>query len=146
MSPAVIVLVLLSLSASAYDGPKADVIAVQVSGQAGAYEFNVTLRSPDTGCQQYADWWEVVSTDGKLLTRRILSHSHVHEQPYTRSGGPVPIQATTMVWVRAHMNAGGYEGIAYKGSVRTGFVQAKPAPGFASHLAMQAPLPTACDF
>ena len=82
--------------------PAADVIGVQVSGAPGAYQFNVTIKSPDTGCQQYADWWEVVSEDGRLLYRRVLLHSHVDEQPFTRSGGPVPIQADTVVWVRAH--------------------------------------------
>ena len=127
-------------------GAKADVIAVQVSGQPGVYQFNVTLRSPDTGCRQYADWWEVVSQDGKLLARRVLLHSHVNEQPFTRSGGPVSIQPATVVWVRAHMHPGGYGGTAFKGSVQTGFVQATPAPNFAMHLATQTPLPTACDF
>lgn len=124
----------------------ADVTAVRASGQTGAYEFNVTLRSPDTGCRQYADWWEVVSEDGKLLYRRVLLHSHVNEQPFTRSGGPVPIQPTTRVWVRAHMHTGGYGGAALKGSVRTGFAPAVPPMDFAANLATQAPLPAGCDF
>ena len=125
---------------------KANVVAVQVTGKPGAYILTITLRSPDTGCQQYADWWEVVSEDGKLLARRILLHSHVDEQPFTRSSGPVPIQPATVVWVRAHMNTGGYGGTAYKGSVQTGFVQTTPAPGFAAHLATQTPLPAGCEF
>jgi hypothetical protein len=124
----------------------ADVIAVQASGQPGAYQFNVGIRSQDLGCKQYADWWEVVSTDGKLLYRRVLLHSHVDEQPFTRSGGPVPIQPDTVVWVRAHMNPGGYGGTAFKGSVKTGFKQAMPDAGFAAGLAKQAPLPDGCDF
>lgn len=125
---------------------QADVIAVQASGQPGAYQFNVGIRSPDKGCAQYADWWEVVSTDGKLLYRRVLLHSHVDEQPFTRSGGPVPIQPDTVVWVRAHMNTGGYGGMAFKGSVKTGFKQAMPDAEFATGLAKQAPLPDGCDF
>jgi hypothetical protein len=125
---------------------QADVIAVQASGQPGAYQFNVGIRSPDKGCTQYADWWEVVSTDGKLLYRRVLLHSHVDEQPFTRSGGPVPIQADTVVWVRAHMNTGGYGGAALKGSVKAGFKPAVPGAGFAYDLAKQSPLPDGCDF
>lgn len=125
---------------------QADVIAVQTSGQPGAYQFNVGIRSQDLGCKQYADWWEVVSTDGKLLYRRVLLHSHVDEQPFTRSGGPVPIQADTVVWVRAHMNPGGYGGVAFKGSVKAGFKQAVPDAGFVAGLAKQAPLPDGCDF
>ena len=124
----------------------ADVISVQVSGQAGAYQFSVGIRSPDKGCAQYADWWEVVSTDGKLLYRRVLLHSHVDEQPFTRSGGPVPIQPDTIVWVRAHMNTGGYGGMALKGSVKTGFKQAMLDAEFATALAKHAPLPEGCDF
>lgn len=127
-------------------GVTADVIAVQTSGQPGAYQFNVGIRSPDKGCAQYADWWEVVSTDGRLLYRRVLLHSHVDEQPFTRSGGPVPILADTGVWVRAHMNTGGYGGMAFKGSVKTGFKQAMPDAEFATGLAKQSPLPDGCDF
>jgi hypothetical protein len=124
----------------------ADVVAVQASGSPGAYTFNVTVQSPDTGCQQYADWWEVVSEDGKLLYRRVLLHSHVGEQPFARSGGPVPIAADTVVWVRAHMNTSGYDGAAIKGSVKTGFKPAVPDAGFAAGLAKQPPLPEGCDF
>jgi hypothetical protein len=126
--------------------PAADVIGVQVSGAPGAYQFNVTIRSPDTGCQQYADWWEVVSEDGRLLYRRVLLHSHVDEQPFTRSGGPVSMQADTVVWVRAHMNTGGYGGAAFKGSVKAGFKPTEPLPSFAAGLAKQPPLPEGCDF
>jgi hypothetical protein len=127
-------------------GVTADVISVQASGQPGAYQFNVGIRSPDKGCAQYADWWEVVSADGKLLYRRVLLHSHVDEQPFTRSGGPVLIQADTVVWVRAHMNTGGYGGMAFQGSVKTGFKPAVPDSGFATGLARQQPLPEGCDF
>lgn len=127
-------------------GVTADVISVQASGQPGAYQFNVGIRSRDLGCAQYADWWEVVSTDGKLLYRRVLLQSHVDEQPFTRSGGPVPIQPDTVVWVRAHMSTGGYGGVAFKGSVEAGFKQAVPDAGFATGLAKQPPLPEGCDF
>lgn len=126
--------------------PTAEVTAVQASGSPGAYEFNVTVKSPDTGCQQYADWWEVVSADGRLLYRRVLLHSHVDEQPFTRSGGPVPIHAETIVWVRAHMNTVGYGGMAFKGSVKAGFAKSEPPANFAPALVKQPPLPDGCDF
>ncbi len=125
---------------------RADVTAVQVRGGPGAYEFDVAIQSPDTGCQQYADWWEVVGVDGKLIYRRVLAHSHVDEQPFARSGGPVPIAADTVVWVRAHMNTGGYGGVAFKGTPAGGFVRAEPAPGFAADVARQPPLPDGCAF
>lgn len=126
--------------------PAADVIGVRVSGAPGAYSFNVTVKSPDTGCQQYADWWEVVSADGRLLYRRVLLHSHVDEQPFTRSGGPVPVQPETVIWIRAHMNSSGYSGAVLKGSVKAGFTKVEPPANFAAALAKQPPLPDGCDF
>ncbi len=124
----------------------ADVSAVAASGEPGAYRFNVTIRSPDKGCAQYANWWEVVSEDGRLLYRRVLVHSHVDEQPFTRDGGPVAIGPDTEVWVRAHQHPQGYGGIAHKGSVRGGFRAAVPPAGFAASLSKTPPLPNSCDF
>ena len=124
----------------------ADVISVQVSGSDGAYQFSVQVSSPDTGCDQYADWWEVLTEDGELVYRRVLLHSHVGEQPFTRSGGPAAIQAGTVVWVRAHMNTGGYGGQALKGSVQTGFEPAELSTDYAADLAEQLPLPEDCAF
>lgn len=135
-----------SLQAGKTMNDKANVISVRVSGQPGAYDFDVGIRSPDTGCKQYADWWEVVSEDGKLLYRRVLLHSHVDEQPFSRNGGPVPIQPNTVVLVRAHMNASGYGGDVFKGSVTKGFTKTDLAADFAAALAKQQPLPQGCDF
>lgn len=135
----------LALSTAAV-GVRADVVAVRVSGAPGAYRFAVTIRSADTGCAQYADWWEVVGVDGRLLYRRVLLHSHSGEQPFERSGGPVPIQPDTAVWIRAHMNTAGYAGIAFKGSVADGFAAVAPAPGFAAAVATEPPLPDGCAF
>lgn len=124
----------------------ADVTGVSVSGEPGAYGFSVTISSPDTGCEQFADWWEVISEDGELLYRRILLHSHVSEQPFTRSGGPVEIAADEIVIVRAHMNTGGYGGVARRGSVEAGFEDDRSLEGFAPELASREPLPRGCDF
>lgn len=121
------------------------VLAVQVTGSPGAYEFQVTVRSPDTGCDRYADWWEVLSEDGRLLYRRVLAHSHVSEQPFTRSGGPVPIGADTIVWVRAHLNTGGY-GQVLRGSPSQGFVAHVPPAGFGTNVENEGPKPQGCDF
>lgn len=127
-------------------GPAADIVAVHATGESGAYRFEVRVQSPDTGCGQYADWWEVTSQDGQLLYRRVLSHSHVDEQPFTRSGEPVPVEAGMIVWVRAHMHPSGYGGTAFRGSVRDGFEAADLPPSFAADLAERPPLPPACRF
>lgn len=125
---------------------QAEVLEVKVSGEAGAYSFSVTISSPDEGCNQYADWWEVISQDGELLYRRILLHSHVNEQPFTRSGGPAPIGADTIVLVRAHMHPGGYGSLAMQGSPEAGFEQVELSNDFALDLEETPPLPQGCDF
>ena len=118
---------------------------VEVSGEAGAYTFAVTLRSPDTGCDQYADWWEVATADGELVYRRILAHSHVDEQPFTRSGGPVEVGPDAQLVVRGHMSTTGYGDQALRGTVTGGFEPAQLA-GFAADLAQMPPLPADCAF
>ena len=124
----------------------ADVVSVEVAGRANAYQFSVKVASPDTGCERYADWWEVVTEDGQLVYRRILAHSHSGEQPFTRSGGPVDIAPDAVVWVRAHMHPGGYGGSVFRGSVQDGFRQAQPAADFAAGLDDAAPQPDGCAF
>jgi hypothetical protein len=130
------------------NGP-AKVENVTVSGTEGKYSFAVTLKSPDTGCDQYANWWEVISADGAtLLYRRILAHSHVSEQPFTRSGGTVDIDASTEVIVRAHMHPGGYgEGkIAMIGSVANGFAAYEVDKEFGKDVEKADPQPNGCAF
>ncbi len=124
----------------------ADVLAVEATKVGEAYNFRVTVASPDLGCDQYADWWEVLDEDGALLYRRVLLHSHVSEQPFTRSGGPVASSADQILWIRAHMHPGGYGGMAFKGSVQNGFQPAGLSPSFAASAEEQPPLPEDCDF
>ncbi|MEM6925813.1 MAG: hypothetical protein AAF602_02695 [Myxococcota bacterium] len=125
--------------------PEASVTAVSVSGEPGAYTFAVTVASDETGCAQYADWWEVVSADGALVYRRILTHSHPSEQPFTRSGGPVAIAADDEVMVRAHLNQG-YAGVALTGTVASGWSTEVRAEASAVELETAAPQPGSCLF
>ncbi len=124
----------------------AAVIAVAVTGAPGNYTFTVTIESPDTGCEQYADWWEVITNNGALVYRRILSHSHVNEQPFTRSGGPVEITAEQDIVVRAHMNNTGYGEQVFSGSVEQGLVTNTLDSLFATELEMAEPLVSSCAF
>lgn len=131
---------------AAASGLVADVISVEVTGQEGAYQFVVGIASPDEGCSQYADWWEVLDEEGNLLYRRILAHSHVSEQPFVRSGGPMEIAPDTVVWVRAHMDPGGYGGTAFTGSVASGFEQVELSSDFAAEVETMEPQPSGCAF
>ena len=134
------------VTACAAAEPPANVVSVEATGEPSAYTFEVGISSPDTGCDRYADWWEVLSDSGELVYRRILTHSHVDEQPFVRSGGPVEIAAEDTVWVRAHMHPTGYGGRAAKGSVAGGFELVELDPGFAADVAEREPLPRGCRF
>jgi len=137
--------------------PYANVVAVVTSGDDGAYNFSVSVESSDTGCDEYANWWEVLTEDGELSYRRIIDHSHTDANgasdanapgnTFTRGGGPVPIGAATTVIVRAHMSVGGYNGMALRGSVDAGFTQAPDIDAdFAAGVETAAPQPTNCTF
>ncbi|MEL6385516.1 MAG: hypothetical protein AAFQ89_24265 [Cyanobacteria bacterium J06626_18] len=124
----------------------ADVTAVEANGDSGSYTFAVTIQSPDTGCDQYANWWEVVTEEGELLYRRILVHSHVDEQPFSRTGGPVAVPPDQSVIVRAHMDPQGYGTQAMQGSVDTGFEEVTLQEGFAADVASADPQPQGCAY
>jgi len=127
------------------DDARADVVGVTVRGKPGAYVFEVTLRSPDRGCDRYADWWELVRADGSLVYRRVLLHSHVDEQPFTRSGGPIDVGPDEILVVRGHLHPDGYGGAALRGSVAGGFSPWDAAPArFAADLARSPPRPGGC--
>lgn len=126
------------------NNPEANVIAVNTKGTENSYHFSVTLESDETGCEQYANWWEVLSAKGNLLYRRILIHSHPNQQPFTRSGGYVKIDKEDIVYVRAHMNKLGYVGDVFKGSVKNGFEKINNLPDFNKSIEFQSPLPTGC--
>ena len=126
--------------------PRANVISVKTRGVSGSYQFSVEIQSPDKGCAQFANWWEVLSESGKLLYRRILFHSHVQEQPFVRSGGPVAITETDVVWIRAHMHPQGYGGEVFKGTVKNGFQKQQKIIKFASNISKLPPQPDGCAF
>ena len=128
------------------DSSTAQVLKVEARGKPGEYNFAVTISSPDTGCEQYANWWEVISEDGQLLYRRILAHSHVDEQPFTRSGGSIPLQSDQIAIVRVHMHPFGYSNLGQKGTITEGFEATTLDSEFALELAQQEPLPTSCAF
>lgn len=95
-------------------GGEADVIKVDVR-KAGnnRYNFDVTIRSKDTGWERYADRFEVLTLQGQILGTRTLLHPHEDEQPFTRElyGVQVPSDITQVV-IRAHFKPKGYDGVS----------------------------------
>ncbi|KPL06797.1 hypothetical protein AMJ86_07240 [bacterium SM23_57] len=103
----------------AREAPNADVIFVRAELESGnSWTFHVTVLHPDTGWDDYADGWDVVTPDGTILKvnpddtfTRLLLHPHENEQPFTRSQTGITIppgvhQAT----VRAHDIIAGFGG------------------------------------
>lgn len=90
-------------------GECADVIDVEISGN-GPYTFAVTVSSPDTGWDKYADEWRVESETGDVLGVRELTHPHVDEQPFTRSLSGVEVAPGSTVVVAARDSVEGYCG------------------------------------
>ena len=123
----------------------AKVTEVEVEGKANDYTFAVTVSSPDTGCDRYADWWEVITPEGELIYRRVLLHSHVDEQPFTRTGS-VAVESDREVIVRVHMSSDGYSSLAQQGTVESGFAATTLSEGFAADLQSIEPLPKNCAF
>jgi hypothetical protein len=69
----------------------------------GRWNVSVTLKHDDTGWEHYADNWQVVDENGKLLGDRVLFHPHVNEQPFTRSLSSVQIpEDVSVVYITAH--------------------------------------------
>jgi hypothetical protein len=97
----------------------ADVIYVRaVESEDGRWTIHVTVSHPDTGWEDYADGWDVVTPDGTVLKRsesdtftRLLLHPHEAEQPFTRSqSGLIIPEGVTQVTVRAHDLLDGFGG------------------------------------
>ena len=108
-----IVLLFLSLIVpSAVLAGEADVIAVDVRKSSDyLYHFDVTVSHGDEGWEHYADSWEVLDPEGKVLGTRTLYHPHVSEQPFTRSLSGVKIPGdVTRVTIRAHDSVHKYGG------------------------------------
>jgi hypothetical protein len=80
---------------------QADVLKVDIrpAAEVGRFDLDVTLRHADSGWDHYANRWEVVAPDGRVIATRMLAHPHVHEQPFTRglSGVRIPAEFT---WIR----------------------------------------------
>jgi len=97
----------------------ADVVHVRaVQSTDGAWTFQVTVEHPDTGWEDYADGWDVLTPDGQVLKpdpdspfTRLLLHPHENEQPFTRSQSGIVIpESVSRVLVRAHDLVDGYGG------------------------------------
>ena len=118
MRLAAVALAGLLAAAPAFAG-EADVIGAKVEHRSGTlYDFDVTIRSKDTGWDRYADLIQVLGPDGKVLGTRILEHPHEQEQPFTRDvyGVDIP-RGVTDVTIRARFKPVGFDGATMRVAV-----------------------------
>jgi hypothetical protein len=134
-----------SIAATAASQLFPDVVSVQAQGTVGAYDFMVQIHGAGSDCNFYVDWWEVLSEDGRLLYRRVLSPGDAKERSVSGAGGPVRVDADAIVWVRVHSHPSGYGRVGFKGSPRTGFRKTEMPPDFAAEVANSPPLPGRCN-
>ena len=97
----------------------ADVTFVRaIQAADGSWTFHVTVSHPDTGWDDYADGWDILTLNGTQLKiqesdvfTRLLAHPHENEQPFTRSQSGIIIpEDVTQVIVRAHDIVDGFGG------------------------------------
>lgn len=107
----IVLVVFLLLSPSVLLAGEADVIKGTVTKNGETYSFAVTVLHQDDGWKHYADKWEVVGLDGKVLATRVLHHPHDKEQPFTRRLSGIMINPKIKkVILRTHDSVHGYGG------------------------------------
>lgn len=91
---------------------EADIMGVSVHKTGDdLYDFNVTVFHKDSGWKHYANKWDILDSNRKVLATRILYHPHVNEQPFTRTISNVEIhKLIKSVTVRAYDSVHEYGG------------------------------------
>lgn len=109
------------LAAGVAGAGEADVLAVEADCEGSLCTFAVTVRHGDEGWDHYANRWEVVAPDGRVLATRVLRHPHVDEQPFTRDlrGVRIP-EDISRVRVRAHDSQHAFGGAEVTVELRRG--------------------------
>jgi len=89
-------LLAFNAAATANEVEIVDVKAHQANDK--TWTFAVTLKHGDQGWDHYANEWQVIAPDDKILATRTLYHPHVDEQPFTRntSGVKIPADITSV--------------------------------------------------
>ena len=91
---------------------KADVWSVELEETApGVYTIIAEVEHADDGWDHYADAWQVLTPDGKVIATRELAHPHMNEQPFIRSLSGVEIpDGVAEITVRARDLVHGFGG------------------------------------
>ncbi|MFK7939394.1 MAG: hypothetical protein AB8B82_08450 [Roseovarius sp.] len=86
-----------------------EIVDAKITKQGMNWRIEVTLLHEDTGWEHFADGWEVLDADGRVLGYRKLHHPHVEEQPFTRSLSNLMLpDGTRELFIRAHCSKKGW--------------------------------------
>lgn len=102
---------ILIITSSLTVAGEADVLEVKIEKTDDGYlNVSATVQHNDDGWDHYADRWEVLDMEGKILDKRVLRHPHT-EAPFTRSilRARIP-KGIGKIRVRAHDNVHEYGG------------------------------------
>jgi hypothetical protein len=121
-TPWLVVAFAVALMAPAVQAGPADVVSAKATCSAASVcTFSVTVKHDDEGWEHYADRWDVIAPDGKVLSTRVLRHPHVSEQPFTRKLDRVRIPAgVEKVRIRAHDSVHGLGGAEVEVEIERG--------------------------
>lgn len=109
----------LSLAPATAMSDPARIVAAEASASERGWTVSVTLRHGDTGWDDYADGWRVVTADGTILATRTLAHPHVAEQPFTRSLSGLDLPSGTPLYIESSTNVTGWSGARHPLSLPT---------------------------
>lgn len=90
---------------------EADVIDGSITSLGeGRYRIDATVLHEDEGWDHYANRWDVLAADGRVLGSRELAHPHDNEQPFTRSLTLSLPEGVSVVRLQAHDSVHGLGG------------------------------------
>ncbi|NBC95089.1 MAG: hypothetical protein GVY27_01895 [Deinococcus-Thermus bacterium] len=88
----------------------AEVVVAEARPSGAGWLVSVTLRHGDTGWDDYADGWRIVTAEGEIVGTRPLAHPHVNEQPFTRSLSGVALPEGADLYVESSTSVTGWSG------------------------------------
>ena len=100
----------VAIAPGAAPSDPARIVAAEARTSGGGWSVSVTLRHGDTGWDDYADGWRIVTADGTILATRPLAHPHVTEQPFTRSLSGLDLPAGTPLYIESSTSVTGWSG------------------------------------
>ncbi|ASJ71179.1 hypothetical protein [Granulosicoccus antarcticus] len=102
---------LLMIAATNAAAGEADVVGGSITALGdGKFRIDATVLHEDSGWDHYADRWDVLAVDGRILGSRELAHPHENEQPFTRSLTLALPEGMSVVKLQAHDSVHGLGG------------------------------------